>query len=648
VDPGLEAICLKAMAKKPGGRFASMQEFAAALSAYLDHGEATVRGVPGGSDTLPLKAVVAVQAPAAEPAGGRRGFRVVLGGLAAVLLAAIPIGFVGYAKFLRTTEVNPAPGPVTGTIQLTLEKPDAKVECQVDDQRLTAAQVAEPLRLAPGEHRLLVSGDEYETVRLTFPVQAGTNQPLTVKLTPARGTIRIAIAGQPSANAVVKVDGGVVTPAQLGKGLRLRVGEHRLEVNSREHEAVSRRFTVRRDANPNLSVNLVPLPGTLTVQLAKPGIAAEVLQAGKPHATTKPGTPLSLRPGEYELVVNARDFEPYRQRFTILPGVKTQLTVSLTPKEPPPGERNAWESPNGRIVGLAFNLDGVILVATQGGTLHQFDANLKEKSKPLDLKVGSSTHLGAVAFSPSGQRALVAQATQRNVNKRVVWSEPSLHLWDLTAKKNLGPLTGVTDAIRTGVIAPDGRHALTGDLEGKIQLWDVVKRQQLTHFTIQRQRGNDSRVWGLAFLPNGQVLGSGADHFVRLWNPATGKEVRRYEGGPEERFHSLAVSWDGRWVALGSTDKAQPLRLWDLRTAAETVLKGHKPAVNCVAFTPDGRRLLSGDFEGGVHFWDVAAEKEVPAFEKLKGRVHAAAFAPDGRRVLLAVGNSVRLWGLPK
>ncbi len=45
LKPSLEAICLKAMAKKPGDRFASMGEFAASLKVFLDHGEYTQAGV---------------------------------------------------------------------------------------------------------------------------------------------------------------------------------------------------------------------------------------------------------------------------------------------------------------------------------------------------------------------------------------------------------------------------------------------------------------------------------------------------------------------------------------------------------------------------------------------------------------------------
>jgi predicted Ser/Thr protein kinase/sugar lactone lactonase YvrE len=658
VEPELEAICLKAMAKKPAGRFASMQEFAAALSAYLDRDEATQRGAPAGRDTLPLQASGPMPRVALPPAaeGSRRGFGAVLGGIAVLLLVAAPLAYIGYARLTGTPDAPPPgeapkPAPTGGLIQIKLDPPDAKVEVQVDDERYKPGQLAEPLRLEPREHRLVVTGDEYEPVRQSFTVKPGANNtPLTVKLTPAQGTIKIAFADRPAPGSVVKVDGAVVDPAQLGKGLQLRLGEHRVEVSSREHETQTRYFIVRRDSNPVVTVPaLVPLPGTLTVHLAKPGITAEVHRAGKQQATAKPGTALSLPPGEYDLVINARDFEPYRQRFSISPRANTELAVTLTPKEPPAGERHAWESPNGRIAAMAFNLDGVVLVATHGGTLHQFDADLKEKAKPIDLRTGSSTNVTAVAFSTSGQRALVGTASQQRNAKRVTWSEPSLHLWDLTAKRNLGPLNGVTDRIMTGAIGTDGRHAVTGDFEGKIQFWDLAKRLQVTPFSVARQRANENpRIWGLAFLPNGQVVGSGADRFARLWNPAAGKEVRRYEGSNDERFHSLAVSPDGRWVALGSTDKAQPLRLWDLRTGTETTLKCHKAAVECVAFTPDGRRLFSSDVEGRAHFWDVAAEKEVPGFEKFKGRVHLAAFAPDGRRVLLAMGNSVRLWSLPK
>jgi predicted Ser/Thr protein kinase len=101
VDPRLEAICLKAMAKQPEARYASMAEFAAALTGYL---EATAGG---GSTELPL--AEAPSEPAGPPAAARKGW----GGLAiwGAVAAAVAVAGIGYVVLNK----GPTPtGPDSG------------------------------------------------------------------------------------------------------------------------------------------------------------------------------------------------------------------------------------------------------------------------------------------------------------------------------------------------------------------------------------------------------------------------------------------------------------------------------------------------------------------------------------------------------
>ena len=64
-------------------------------------------------------------------------------------------------------------------------------------------------------------------------------------------------------------------------------------------------------------------------------------------------------------------------------------------------------------------------------------------------------------------------------------------------------------------------------------------------------------------------------------------------------------------------------------------MAGHTFGVNCVAFSPDGKRLASGggerDKPGELKLWDVATGKESAALRGHAGEVHSVAFSPGGR-----------------
>jgi WD40 repeat protein len=71
-----------------------------------------------------------------------------------------------------------------------------------------------------------------------------------------------------------------------------------------------------------------------------------------------------------------------------------------------------------------------------------------------------------------------------------------------------------------------------------------------------------------------------------------------------------------------------------------------------VAFSPDGRRALSGGDDRGVRLWDVVSGKELHRFEGHDNAVVRVAFTPDGRRALSGssqyrtADRVVRVWDL--
>ena len=225
---------------------------------------------------------------------------------------------------------------------------------------------------------------------------------------------------------------------------------------------------------------------------------------------------------------------------------------------------------------------------------------------------GHQAKVAAVAVAPNG--SFVASGG---------WDR-TLRLWDpVTGDSRL--LNGDSAAINAVAIAPGGRLIASGDHDGHILLWALPEGRLLDAIA-----GDGFGVNALRFTAEGRLLSASADKTVRLWDPATRRELLRYEG-PDEPLVSLALSRDGAIVAAGGAGGTIMLRHADDASFIRAVY-AHQGPVFALAFTPDGRRLLSGGLDGVIRLWDTAdwheADGERPPVTPAEPAVASRADSP--------------------
>jgi RNA polymerase sigma factor (sigma-70 family) len=314
-----------------------------------------------------------------------------------------------------------------------------------------------------------------------------------------------------------------------------------------------------------------------------------------------------------------------------------------------------------RVLRLAFGPDAKTLVSSgQDNTLRVWDVAAAKELHRLD---GAHVSLGSFALAPDGKLLVAASrkdgrpwlwdvATGKEV-RQLASPGPlptafafspdgktvaaggqanTIHLWDVSSGKEIGPGEGHQSAVRDVAFCGGGKMLVSGgDWDPLLRLWDPATAKQLRE--IPARRG-----WGgaLAVSPDGNTLAAGGAK-IALWDVASGDKVREWPGHPTGTYH---VAWSPDGMLLASTSwNNDPVRLWDVATGKELRQLAQPGNASSVAFSPDGRVLAAGNMAGSVQLWDPSTGKQLGQLLQATEEVWSLTFSSDGRT--LAVGSHV-------
>jgi len=254
-------------------------------------------------------------------------------------------------------------------------------------------------------------------------------------------------------------------------------------------------------------------------------------------------------------------------------------------------------------------------------------------TKPCQKFEGHTGWVRDVIHLPDGQQIMTCS------------EDGSMGVWNLQTGKHIANWQDGERAAYSIGLSVDGKKVVSGSYDGLVRLWNMETGKVLAKWT-----GHTLRVRSVCWNRNNERVLSGSDDgTARVWDVETGKTILEINAG-FDYVYTATFSPDSTLIATGgfSSTKDERINIWDATIGKlVAILKGHTAGVLCLAWTADGRTLISGSSDSTIRTWNTSTWQQLAVFTGHTDSVRGITISPNGRILASAsYDDTAQLWNL--
>ncbi|XP_053095340.1 WD repeat-containing protein 1 [Pangasianodon hypophthalmus] len=195
--------------------------------------------------------------------------------------------------------------------------------------------------------------------------------------------------------------------------------------------------------------------------------------------------------------------------------------------------------------------------------------------------------------------------------------------------------------------APSGFYIASGDVSGKIRIWDTTQKEHLLKYEYQPFGGKIKDISWTEDSKRIAVVGEGREKFgaVFLWD--SGSSVGEIVGHSKV-INSVDLKQTRPYRLVTGSDDNDTTFFEGPPFKFKCTVSDHSRFVNCVRFSPDGSRYVSAGADGQIYIYDGKTAEKLGSLggdKAHEGGIYAVSWSPDSTQLISASGDkTVKLW----